>query len=161
MQAQADLNSPDSLHMWAQVWRGIGIGLSFSPLSSVCMRGMPPSMISQATGIFNLTRQLAGSIGIAALNTVLISRTVFHSAIMGQQMAMVGGNTQHFLAGARGMLVAHGLAPRVADQTAMAMLAQAVRQQVQVISYADLFYLLLAIVVLGFLPIPFMGTRRA
>lgn len=160
MQAQADMLSPDSLHLWANVWRGVGIGLCFSPLSSICMRGMPPSMISQATGIFNLTRQLAGSIGIAALNTILISRTAFHGTIMGQGMARAASNTQVYVGSMRGGLMAHGFSARLADQASMSLLLQAARQQVAVLSYADLFYLCLAIVVLGFLPIPFMRPAR-
>jgi DHA2 family multidrug resistance protein len=161
MQAQADITSPDALHMWANVWRGVGIGLCFSPLSAICMRGMPPSMIAQATGIFNLTRQLAGSIGIAALNTILISRTTFHGALLGQSMARSALGTQSFVGAMRGGLMAHGLSARLADQAAFSMLMQAARQQVAVLSYADLFYLCLVIVMIGFLPIPFMGTRPA
>lgn len=160
MQAQADVTSPDSLHVWANVWRGVGIGLCFSPLSSICMRGMPASMVPQATGIFNLTRQLAGSIGIAALNTLLISRTVFHGAVLGQSMSLRSPDTQHFLQAARLGLVTHGMAPRLADQAAFSYLAALMRQQVTVLSYADLFYICLVIVMLGFLPIPFLGGGR-
>lgn len=157
MQAQADVTSPDSLHVWAQVWRGVGIGLCFSPLSSVCMRGMPPSMISQATGIFNLTRQLAGSVGIATLNTLLIDRTVFHTAVLGQQMSLHAGNASGFMQAERGMMVMHGMTSQQASQAASSVFGLLVRQQITVLSYADLFYICLAVVLAGFLPIPFLG----
>jgi DHA2 family multidrug resistance protein len=160
MQAQADMSSPDSLHVWAQVWRGVGIGLCFSPLSAICMRGMPPSMIAQATGLFNLTRQLAGSIGIAALNTVLTSRSVLHATMLGQGMSAQAESTQAFLQGTRAMLIARGMAPSQADLGAFSMLGSALKQQVAVLAYADLFYILLAIALIGFLPLPFLGGGR-
>jgi hypothetical protein len=76
-------------------------------------------------------------------------------------MARSALGTQSFVGAMRGGLMAHGLSARLADQAAFSMLMQAARQQVAVLSYADLFYLCLVIVMIGFLPIPFMGTRPA
>jgi hypothetical protein len=75
-------------------------------------------------------------------------------------MARAAANTQVYVGSMRGGLMAHGFSSRLADQASMAMLLQAARQQVAVLSYADLFYLCLAIIVLGFLPIPFMRSAR-
>lgn len=163
IEALADASSPTSLYVWAQVWRGLGMALCFSPLTAISLRGMPPELIAQATGIFNLTRQLAGSIGIALINTLLTARTSHHAAVIGQAMGAHEPQTRAFLAAAEATLRARGMAPGQATQGAFAMLGGQVRQQVAVLAYADLFLLCMAIVIAGLLPVLFLraGSPRA
>ena len=160
MQALAGIDSPESYHAWAQFYRGLGMGLSFSPLSAVAIGGVPPAQIAQATGLFNLTRQLAGSIGIAALNTLLVTRSVHHSTMIGQAMSGQSEVTQRFLANARAMLIARGMAPDQATLGASSLLGNLVRQQVMVLAFADLFYICLAVVLFGLLPVLLLKPPR-
>jgi DHA2 family multidrug resistance protein len=159
LQGTADVTSPESLHMWAQIWRGVGTGLVFSPLTAVALAKIPPAQIPQASGLFNLTRQLAGSIGIAALNTILTTRMAIHGSAIGQDMSADSPATRAFLAQAQQTLVARGMAPDQAPLAAFSMLSSMVRQQVTVVAYADMFLLLTVmtlggIVVLLFVPKP-------
>ena len=86
-QTLADASASAAFHAWANFWRGLGMGMVFSPLSAVAIGGVPPGMMAQATGLFNLTRQLAGAIGIAAFNTLLSTRVSFHATIGEQAVA--------------------------------------------------------------------------
>ncbi|HEX5386874.1 MAG TPA: DHA2 family efflux MFS transporter permease subunit [Gemmatimonadales bacterium] len=56
---------------WPMVLRGTGLGLIFVPLSQLTVADLRPSQYAQGTGLFNLSRQLGGSFGIAAATTVL------------------------------------------------------------------------------------------
>ena len=156
LQAQATADSPESLYVWAHLWRGLGMGLTFSPLSAVAIGGLPPTQIAQGTGLFNLTRQLAGSIGIAALNTMLTTRSVYHSTMIGQQMAPGSPAVQDFLSSAKASLIARGLAPDLAGQGAFSLLGNLVKQRVMALAFADLFYVCLAIVLIGLVPVAFL-----
>ncbi|MNS62562.1 Multidrug export protein EmrB [compost metagenome] len=148
-QSLADIGSPEQFYMWAQVWRGLGMGLVFSPLTAIALAKVPPAQIAQASGLFNLTRQLSGSIGIAALNTVLISRTAHHASTLGEGMSAQSSATQAFLSQAQQSLVARGMAPDQASLGAFTLLGGAVRQQVTVMAFADLFLILTAATLLG------------
>lgn len=159
LQTLADLGSPDSLHVWAQLWRGTGIGLCFSPLTALSLRGLPPGMLAQATGLFNLTRQLAGSIGIAAINTVLTARTAHHASLLGQGRAATSEPVRQFLQGARSMLAGRGMAPGQAELGAFALLGSRVKQQVAVLAYADLFFLCMVIALAGLAPVLFLRSK--
>lgn len=56
---------------WPMVIRGAGIGLIFVPLTGATVADLKPQQIPQGTGLFNLSRQLGGSFGIAITATLL------------------------------------------------------------------------------------------
>jgi MFS transporter, DHA2 family, multidrug resistance protein len=53
------------------ILRGIGLGLIFVPLTQVAVADLRPQQLAQGTGLFNLSRQLGGSFGIAVAATLL------------------------------------------------------------------------------------------
>ena len=66
--------------------RGLGIGLVFTPLSTIALYDIPKPQLAQASGLFNTIRQVGGSFGIAALGTVLTQRVRFHVQTYGEQL---------------------------------------------------------------------------
>ncbi len=66
--------------------RGIGIGLLVAPLMATALNAVPKSKTGQATVLLNLIQQVAGSIGIAVLGTVLDIRTKFHLLAIGSAL---------------------------------------------------------------------------
>ena len=63
---------------WPLIGRGVGTALIFLPLSIATLGGLPRSEIGAASGLFSLTRQMGGSIGIAVLTTMLEKCTLIH-----------------------------------------------------------------------------------
>jgi DHA2 family multidrug resistance protein len=59
--------------------RGFGMGMVFTPLSSLALVDIPRERMAQASGMFNVVRQLGGSFGVAILATLLTSRFMFHN----------------------------------------------------------------------------------
>ncbi|MGA7159706.1 MAG: DHA2 family efflux MFS transporter permease subunit [Bacteroidota bacterium] len=64
--------------------RGFAMGLMFTPLSTASLSNIPRHKIGQASGLFNVIRQVGGSFGIAFMSTLLLQRTIYHTAAYGQ-----------------------------------------------------------------------------
>lgn len=64
-------HTPEWVIMLSLYLRGLGMGLSFTPLNTIIVNSVPQDQITQAAGISNTLRQTAGSIGIAALTWIL------------------------------------------------------------------------------------------
>jgi EmrB/QacA subfamily drug resistance transporter len=87
-----------------------GVGLSFTPLASAAMAGVPFQLAGLASGLLNTSRQVGGSIGLAALATLATARTtrVAHSVTRAQ--ALTSGYDRAFLVAAAVAVVALGAA---------------------------------------------------
>lgn len=66
--------------------RGLGMGIMFTPLSTVALLDIPRDKMAQASGLMNTIRQLAGSFGVAVLATLLTARVRFHTEIYGASL---------------------------------------------------------------------------
>lgn len=64
--------------IWPRVVWGIGMGLFFVPLSTAAIGAMPKEKMGDASALFNLMRNLGGSVGIALVVTILSRRAQFH-----------------------------------------------------------------------------------
>lgn len=60
--------------------RGVGFGLSIIPLQAAAFSTIPPQDSGRASAIFNTNRQVASSVGVAILATVLADRVATHVA---------------------------------------------------------------------------------
>jgi MFS family permease len=63
--------------------RGVGMAFTFVPLQAASFATIKPEDTGQASSIFNTNRQVASSVGVALLATVLIERTHAHTADAG------------------------------------------------------------------------------
>jgi MFS transporter, DHA2 family, multidrug resistance protein len=66
--------------------RGIAMGLIMSPLATIAISEIANQKMAQASGLINVIRQIGGSFGVALFGTILTRRTIFHSAIYGEQL---------------------------------------------------------------------------
>jgi DHA2 family multidrug resistance protein len=67
----------------ALVLRGIGMGLLFTPLSTLALARIPRERMAQASGMFNVIRQIGGSFGVAIFGTLMTRRVLLHLANFG------------------------------------------------------------------------------
>ena len=63
--------------------RGFAMGMMFTPLSTLALTNVPRHKMAQASGLFNVIRQVGGSFGVALFGTLLTRRMIFHSATYG------------------------------------------------------------------------------
>jgi DHA2 family multidrug resistance protein len=65
---------------WPQVLRGIGLMLAIVPINNIALGTLAPELVKNASGLYNLMRNLGGAVGLAALTTLLNDRTDLHLA---------------------------------------------------------------------------------
>src|SRR5215467_2513166 len=63
---------------WPQAFRGVGLMMAMIPINNIALGTLPPERVKNASGLFNLTRNLGGAVGLAALTTLLNDRTDLH-----------------------------------------------------------------------------------
>jgi DHA2 family multidrug resistance protein len=61
-----------------QLFRGFGLMMCMVPINNIALGTMPPARMRGASGLFNLTRNLGGAVGLAIINTVLTNRQDVH-----------------------------------------------------------------------------------
>lgn len=69
---------------WPQRWQGVGFSLIFVSLSTAALSTIPRPRMTAATGLYNVVRQVMGSVGIAIAATTLSSSTVRYHAILSE-----------------------------------------------------------------------------
>lgn len=126
---------------WPLILRGIGMGMIFVPLTNLALAELPMEKIPNGTGLFNLTRQLGGSIGIALAATFLTRFRAEHYATLSESVTRYGGVARDRLAGITQALVARGDTPAIAQQKALAMISGQVTRQAAMLSFEQLFLL--------------------
>ncbi|HEX9022259.1 MAG TPA: DHA2 family efflux MFS transporter permease subunit, partial [Geobacteraceae bacterium] len=68
--------------VWPSVFTGVGLSMIFVPLAAVAMGTLPQAEMGNASGIFNLMRNVGGSVGISAVTTLLTRDAQSHQAYM-------------------------------------------------------------------------------
>lgn len=145
---------------WPLLVRAIGTVLMFLPLNLSTIGPIPTHDVAKATGIFNLTRQLGGSIGVALLSTVLDRRMVFHRDVLTSHLPASDPHVIERVAQLTQLYVSKGASEPVAHARALATLDGVVQQQASVLSFNDTFYIVAALV-LAFLPLVFLLGKPA
>ncbi len=72
--------------VWPNLIRSLGLGFVFIPVSVAALSDLPPMQRGNATGLFNLTRELGGSLGTAWMGKVVADGIAHHSAQLGEHV---------------------------------------------------------------------------
>src|SRR5437867_10722129 len=120
---------------WPMILRGVGLGLVFVPLTNLALGELPMEKIPNGTGLFNLLRQLGGSVGIALSATLLTRFQAAHHAALAEHVTRFDELTRGRLVGVTGSLVAHGMLPGVAQRQAVALMDAQVTRQAFMLSF--------------------------
>ncbi|HSE74830.1 MAG TPA: MFS transporter, partial [Dongiaceae bacterium] len=128
---------------WANIVRAIGQALVMTPLSAVASAGIEAENAGSASGLFNMTRNLGGAIGIAVLQTLITKREQFHSNVLMSSVSNFSEATRQRLADLTHYFLTHGISdPAAAQHQAVIAIGRVVRKQAFVMSYGDVFFLL-------------------
>jgi DHA2 family multidrug resistance protein len=128
---------------WANIVRAIGQALVMAPLSVVASAGIEAENAGSASGLFNMTRNLGGAIGIATLQTLITKREQFHSNTLMDSVSLFNEATRQRIADLTHYFQTHGIAdPLVAQHQAVIAIGRIVRREAFVMSYSDVFLLI-------------------
>ena len=143
---------------WPQLFQGAGLALLFVPLTTVSMATISPERMGYATSMFNLMRNIGGSVGIAMTATILQRQRQTVSAHLGENISLYDPATQSLLSQITSGLIATGTDTVTATQRAYAMLNGILFRQASMVSFVMLFRLL-GIVFLVMIPLVFIMRR--
>jgi DHA2 family multidrug resistance protein len=145
---------------WPLITRGVGLGLVFVPLTNLAISGLPMAKIPAGTGLYNLMRQLGGSVGIALGATLVQNFTTRARAPLAENVSRyVEVASERFAALTRTM-VARGTPPALAEQKALRLLDLIVSRQATMLAFERIF-LLFGMVFLLSLPLLLFMRRRS
>jgi MFS transporter, DHA2 family, multidrug resistance protein len=151
--------SPTSL-LWPIVISGVGAGMVFVPLTTISMGTLKNEQIGNASGLYNLMRNVGGGIGISMVNTLVERHQQIHRAELVQNLVPTNPAFQQTFDATRG-LMSQTAGPVVADQRAYGLIQGTLEQQSAAFSYVDVFrYLALACFVCAVIVV-FMKRVRA
>lgn len=124
---------------WPQVFRGVSLMLCMVPINNLALGTLPPDRLKNASGLFNLTRNLGGAVGLAVINTVLANREDLHFSRLAESISWSNPEAVRQMDMMAQNLSAHGID---GETGAIAQMTQRVLQQASVMSFADVFFLL-------------------
>ena len=141
--------------------RGLGMGFIFTPLSAIALSDIPRHKMAQASGLYNVLRQIGGSFGVAIMGTLLTNRTTYHLTVYGEAASNSSPATQniinnlsHFAQSTGGGTHALGV------QRAQAIIGSHLGMQAFVSAVDDDFFIAAIITFICVVPIIFLRFKR-
>ena len=126
--------------IWPSVLNGIAISFIFVPLTTATMGYLRQDQMGNATGIFNLMRNLGGSFGISMVTTLLARRAQVHQSFMIAHLTPYDPAYTQRLAAAQHALAANA-GPVEAHQQALGLIYNSVLQQSSLWAFVENFRL--------------------
>ena len=142
---------------WPQLWQGVGFSLIFVALSTAALSTIPKPRMTAATGLYNVVRQVMGSVGIAIAATTLSSSSVRYHAILSENAGASRWGAQWIERVTAGMM-SKGADAFTAKAQALRILNGMIGKQAAVLAYNHVFVLVAALFVIGF-PLVFLLRR--
>ena len=136
-----------------QVLRGFSLMTAMVPINNVALGTVPPQKLKNASGLFNLTRNLGGAVGLAMINTLINNRWDLHLQRLHESVAWGREQADQRLADLTQSFSSMG---SDAAMSATKQLARMVRREALVMSLADVFVALTALFILLVLVTPLM-----
>jgi DHA2 family multidrug resistance protein len=124
--------------MVPQILRGIGMMFAMVPTNNIALGTLAPDRVKNASGLFNLTRNLGGAVGLAIINQVLNERTDLHISRLQERVTWGNATAVETLNNFTQRLQGMGDAALMA----MKQLSQIVHRQAVVMGYGDAFFML-------------------
>jgi DHA2 family multidrug resistance protein len=127
---------------WPNFMNGFAGGFVFVPLTTMSMGLLRKAEIGNAAGIYNLMRNIGGSVGISAVTALLVRGTQIHQNYLGGNVTPGSPAAAAMLSGLQARFGVGGASVANAHQEALGYLYQSVQHQSSLLAYADNFRLL-------------------
>ncbi len=123
-----------------QALRGFSMMFIMLPVNQIALGRLPPAQVKNASGLYNLMRNLGGAIGLALINTIATTRMAHHTLHLQEQVTWSRPGAMHML-----QSMTNALTPAKQDMAGLAALrrmAGLVRQQALTLTYNDVLLLM-------------------
>ena len=140
MNTQMSLGYSGDQFFFPDIVRAIGQAMILTPLTAIATAEIAPKDAANASGLFNMLRNLAGAIGTASLATIITKREQFHSNIIGQSVTLYRDEVRQRISEMTGYFLSHGISDRAfAHHEALVQIGQLVKREALVMGFSDTF----------------------
>ena len=149
----ADL-TPDSRFyefLWPQVFRGAALMFCFIPINEMALGTMHPAEIQNASGLYNLTRNIGGAVGLAIINTAIGDDTKRFANILSSHLVPTDANV-HYMQGFFHKMFA--LKVPHPDMMSLEIMNQMIMRDALIIAMNDIFLAISALFIGGLVLVP-------
>ena len=152
---QVNLEISQWSFLWAIILSGFGSGSVFVPLSTTAVAGLPNEEIGNASGLYNLFRNVGGSIGISIVNTIVARHEQLHQNELVHSLAPSSPTSKTNCTRCSSICTPQGYGPVDSMRKAYALIGGELTAQARLWSYVDDFRYM-ALVCFACIPIVFM-----
>jgi len=155
--ARFDLDAGVHEFFWPQILLGVALGLLFVPLNTIAMSSVPRERMGHATSLFNVIRNIGGSVGIALATTFVSRSTQAHAEVLARGVDPYSAPTRQWLGDVTRLIGSYVPDAATAAMQARGAVFYQVMRQASTLAFLDT-YRLLAILALCALPfVPLLG----
>jgi len=151
MMSRFNLTTDFWTFVWPRMTLGFGMGMTFIPLTTLTLSHIPKERMTEATSVYNLLRNLGGSVGIAMTTTILSRRAQFHQTRLVEHLSPLDPGYVMAHEKITGALSLKGLPPAGADGL---MYRELIRQSTT-LAFTDAF-LVICLLILCVIPLVFI-----
>jgi EmrB/QacA subfamily drug resistance transporter len=155
-----DLNTSDTtIKLWL-VARGGAMGLVMMPAMTVGLNAVPMPLMSRASSMSNVMRQVFGAFGTAIVVTILQLRQTYHTAMLSQTVTPENIPLQQLMSAAQQWGISQGLDAAQASTMGIMFAARQVALLGAVMAFDDVFRVTAVVTLVAMLPAAFMRTQK-
>ncbi|MCL2659809.1 MAG: DHA2 family efflux MFS transporter permease subunit [Acidobacteriaceae bacterium] len=142
MFARINLDVSMSTVVLPNVLNGFSGGFIFVPLTTMAMGHLRKQEIGDATGIYNLVRNIGGSVGIATATAMLVRKGQVHQSYLAANLTGTDSTTTGMIQGLQSKLLFAGSDAVTALHMAMGSVYRMLGEQASLLAYVDIFRLI-------------------
>ena len=156
MMSRFNLTADFWTFVWPRVILGLGMGLTFIPLTTMTLSHIPREHMTEASSIYNLLRNMGGGVGIAFTTTMLARRAQFHQSRLVEHLSPFSRAYTISHSNMATFLGSQGIPPSGAD----GLIYRELVRQSTTLAFSDAF-LTICVLILCVLPLVFLMKRAA
>jgi len=152
-------NQSASPELWFPLLlRGVGMMFIMVPTTTVALGTLPPARIKNASGLFNLMRNLGGAFGLAMINTMATDRSAAHRLHLAEAVTSGRPEAVAALGRMQELLTARLVQPESAELAALRRVSDMVQREALVLAYNDVLHSMAALFLLA-VPLVFLLAK--
>jgi DHA2 family multidrug resistance protein len=128
--------------VWSQLIRGVAQMLAMMPLNQASMAAVAREDSGDAAGLYNMARNLGGSVGLAIIGTLIDRRETYHTAVLRESISANSLIGQERLASGAANWFAQTGDMAYSQMRSLGQIAAQIQQQSIVITYSETFWVL-------------------
>ena len=129
-----------------QAIRGFSLMFCFMPINNITLDTIPRHRLQNASGLYNLMRNLGGAIGLALINSYVVNNSKILASYFSEHLSNTSPKLYHTVQSLKGLIGSHSAN---LNQGALTIIKQSIQQQAYIISINNAFMIIAIFFVIG------------